>query len=156
MTPITPRPLEWVDHAPVLATATRAIPASPDAVWAVLADHERWPEWFSGLKAVETTANGGQGVGGGRRVHLGPIAVDEEFLAWEPGRRFAFTVTHSSGKGVKSLVEDIRITPSGDDGCSITYTMALDVAAARVVGPVLRRALTKNLTKALGALAERA
>jgi uncharacterized protein YndB with AHSA1/START domain len=35
--------------------ARRTLPASPEAVWEVLADPARWPEWWPGLVEAEPT-----------------------------------------------------------------------------------------------------
>ena len=46
--------------------------------------------------------------------------TEEEFLAWEPGRRFAFTVTHARWPGLKAMVEDVRLEPDGTDATTVT------------------------------------
>lgn len=154
MASMTPRPLEWNDTAPVRIVRTRRIAATPDLVWKHIADHESWTEWFDSLKEV-VPGDPAEGVGGTRRVVAGPLTVDEEFLAWEPGERFAFTVVSSSGPGMRSMNEDVRLTPAGDSATTVTYTMALDPVAGKVTGPLLKRALGKALEDALAKLATR-
>lgn len=149
---MTPRPLEWIDQAPVRATRTRRIEAPPAAVWAAIADHEGWSEWFGAITRV-VPGTTSEGVGGTRRVEVGRIAVDEEFVAWEPERRFAFTVTSSTGPGLRSMNEDVRLTPAGDDATTVSYTMALDPVGAKLVRPVLEPGLRRALDKALDGLA---
>jgi uncharacterized protein YndB with AHSA1/START domain len=59
--------------------ARASISASPDRVWATLTDGERWPEWDSGVDAVE-----------------GRIAPGEKLTirsSAAPGRAFPVTVT---------------------------------------------------------------
>lgn len=155
MKPTTPKPLEWMHRAPVRAVRTRTVPATPDEVFAVLADHEGWADWFSQITDVDVLGPA-EGVGARRRVHIGSTAVDEEFLAWEPGRRFAFTVTHANRPGVRSLNEDIRLVPVGADSTTVAYTMALDpVGPGRLLAPVLSRVLGRVLDQALEGLAAR-
>lgn len=151
MHPLTPRTLEWTDDAPVRAVGTRHLAADADAVWSVIADHERWSEWFTPIDEV-IPGDPADGVGGTRRVRVGSIEVDEEFLAWEPGRHFAFTVTHSSRPGIRSMNEDIRLTPDGPDATTVTYAMALDPIGGRVVRPILAPLLRRNLRAALAGL----
>ena len=152
MKPITARPLEWIDHAPVQVTRTRRIAASRDRVWDVIADHARWPEWFDALTLVEPLEPA-EGVGGHRRVHIRSIAVEEEFLAWEPGVRFAFTVTHSTKPGIRSMVEDVRLVPDGDVATTVSYTQAIDPVGARLTAPLVRRIAARNLDAGLAGLA---
>lgn len=154
MNPLTPRPLDWNDVAPVRAVESRRIAAGPDAVWTVIADHEHWGEWFTPIDEV-TPGEPGTGVGGTRRVRVGKMEIQEEFIAWEPGRRFAFTVTGSTRPGLRSLNEDIRLTPDGSDATTVTYTMALDPLGGRFVRPVLAPLLRRSLRSALAGLEAR-
>jgi len=153
MPDLTPRPLEWIDEAPVRASRSRRIAQPPSVVWAAVADHAAWPTWFPRLRSV-VPGPVAEGVGGTRRVDIGLAAVDEKFLAWEPERRFAFTVTTSTRPGLRSMNEDVRLTPDGTTACTVTYTMGLEPAAgARLLKPVLEPALRKTLTDALAGLA---
>lgn len=152
MRTLTPRTIDWIDRAPVQVTRTRRIEVGPDRVFEVLADHERWPEWFGALTRVEVPGTG-EGVGGGRRVHIRSIVVDEEFLAWDPGRRFAFTLTHSSAPGIRSMVEDIRLTPDGEHATTVAYTQAIEPVAATVTAPLLRRLISRAIDDGLRGLA---
>jgi uncharacterized protein YndB with AHSA1/START domain len=150
---LTPRPLEWLDHAPVRASRSRRIGQPPSVVWPAIADHAGWPRWFPRLVAVEPGPVA-EGVGGTRRVDIGLAQVDEEFLAWEPERRFAFTVTGSTRPGVVSMVEEVRLTPDGEAACTVTYTMGLEPkGGAKVLRPVLEPLLRRNLRDALAGLA---
>lgn len=146
------RGIDWINQAPITIEARATSTASPDAVFAVLADHERWPEWFSGMRSVEVTGTA-TGVGARRRVRTPGVTVDEEFIAWEPGARFAFTINAARPRFVKSLVEDCRLQANGS-GTDITYTVYLDPLP--LLGPVMKIALQSTLNKGMKALAERA
>lgn len=152
MKPITPQPLSWIDEAPLTVRATRRIHAPVEAVWARIADHESWPEWFDSLGAVEP-GDPPTGVGGHRTVSVGPVRIGEEFLAWEENRRFAFCVTHMKPRTAWSLVEDVQLEPIGDDATTITYTQGWDPLGGRPVMALMRRTLPGQLEKALGELA---
>jgi uncharacterized protein YndB with AHSA1/START domain len=153
MHPMTPRPLEWIDIAPVRASRSRRIGQPPATVWAAIADHAGWTAWFPRLAGVEPGPVA-EGVGGTRRVDIGLAQVDEEFLAWDPERRFAFTVTASSRPGLISMVEDIRLTPDGDGACTVSYTMGLEPKGAKLVRPVLEPILRKTIGDGLAGLAQ--
>ena len=153
MKPITPRTLDWMEQAPVCVTRTRRIAVDPDRVWAVIADHEGWSDWFGPITKVERIGSG-EGVGGGRRVFIKSIGVEEEFLAWEPGSRFAFAVVRANRSGIRSMVEDIRLTPEGDTATTVSYTQAIDPVGSLVTAPLLRRAIPRTLDNGLAGLAQ--
>lgn len=158
MTTLVPRTIEWIDSAPVHIAASARSTASADAVFAVLADHQRWPEWFTSVKSVEVIG-AASGVGARRRVKVPGLTVDEEFIVWEPGARWSFTGLEARPGITRSLVEDCRLTPvSGDGGgTDITYTMYLDPPAwMRPLLAVLAPQLRRNNTKAIENLARRA
>jgi uncharacterized protein YndB with AHSA1/START domain len=152
MTPLTPRPLDWIDSAPVRASRSRRIAQPPATVWAAIADHAGWTEWFPRLVSV-TPGEVADAVGGTRTVDLGAAAVEEEFLAWEPERHFAFTVTASTRPGLRSMVEDIRLTRDGDTACTVTYTMGVDPVGGKVLRPIAAPVLRKVIADGLAGLA---
>ncbi len=151
MKQITPRTLDWIAQAPVNVTGSRRIEAPQDVVWAAIADHAGWSDWFGPITKVEPLEPP-TGVGGHRRVHIRSLAVEEEFLAWDEGSRFAFCVTHMTVPAIRSMVEDVRLTPDGD-ATTVSYTQAIDPRAARLVAPLLRRGAAKQIDAGLAGLA---
>jgi uncharacterized protein YndB with AHSA1/START domain len=150
------QPVDWIDRAPVALRGEGTTTASPEAVFAVLADHERWPEWFPNVKEVLVTGPAA-GVGATRRVRVPGMVVDEEFIVWEPGVRWCFTGTAARPAVVRSIVEDCRLTPTAAGGAAISYTMYLDPAPG--FGPLVwlgGRAIRASIQKAVTALGERA
>lgn len=152
MAPMTPRPLEWIDTAPVRVSRSRRIAQPPAVVWSAIADHAGWTEWFPRIASV-TPGEVADAVGGTRTVDLGAAAVEEEFLAWEPERHFAFTLTSSTKPGLRSMVEDIRITPDGDRACTVTYTMAIEPVGGKLLRPVVAPLFRKAIADGLAGLA---
>lgn len=152
MKTLTPKTLDWIDQAPVSITRTRRIAAPQDEVWAAIADHAGWTSWFPRLVAV-TPGPTADAVGGTRTVDLGAAAVDEEFLAWETERHFAFTVTASTKPGLRSMVEDIRLTRDGDTATTVTYTMGIDPVGGKLLRPVAAPLLRKVIADGLAGLA---
>jgi uncharacterized protein YndB with AHSA1/START domain len=151
---MTPRSSEWAESAPVRIQATRDMRAEAAAVFAALADHDSWPRWFEQVSRVESIGDRPGGIGARRRVELeGNHVFEEEFVAWEPGRRWGFTILSSSLGGLRSGVELVTLERSGEGRCRVTYTMALDPKLPAV--PILwfvRRGLRKNLEAALARL----
>jgi uncharacterized protein YndB with AHSA1/START domain len=152
MTPMTPRPLEWIDTAPVRVSRSRRIAQPTAVVWSAIADHPGWTEWFPRLVAV-TPGEVADAVGGTRTVDVGAAAVEEEFLAWEPERHFAFTITSSTKPGLRSMVEDIRLTRDGDQACTVTYTMGIEPLGGKLLRPLVAPIFRKAITDGLAGLA---
>lgn len=156
MAELTPRSIEWAESAPVRIEARGESTASPQDVFEVLADHERWPDWFTGVRKVEITGPA-TGVGARRRVVIPGATVDEEFIVWEPGERWAFTGTAARPRFTRSLVEDCRLEELESGGTRITYTMCLDPPPLlRAVVKVLAGRIRANNRRALAKLAQRA
>ena len=153
---LVPQTIDWIDTAPVSIEAKADSSAPPDAVFAVLADHERWPEWFPSVRKV-TVIGEPSGVGARRRVTVPGSTVEEEFIVWEPGARWSFTGLTAKPRFTRSLVEDCRLEPLDNGGTAITYTMYLDPPPAfRLVVKAMAGGIRKNNTRAMANLAERA
>jgi hypothetical protein len=153
---LTKQTVEWIERAPLRVEARADSTASSDKVFAVLADHERWPEWFPSLRKV-TVLGPAEGVGARRRVVIPGMTVDEEFIVWDPGARWTFTGYAAKPRFTRSLVEDCILTPLPDGGTAISYTMYMDPVGA--AGFVVKRSvgrMRKNNTKAMQNLAARA
>jgi uncharacterized protein YndB with AHSA1/START domain len=149
------RSIDWIDTAPVAIAARGTTTAPPDAVFAVLADHERWPEWFPNVRQVDVLGPT-EGVGARRRVHVPGLVVEEEFIVWDPGERWAFTGTAAKPGFVRSIVEDCRLTPTAG-GTDVSYTMYLEPTGVfRPLTRVGAGVVRSSIRKALGGLAARA
>lgn len=151
MPSLVPRPPEWIHTAPFQASATREIDASPAEVFAALADHEAWPEWFTTLQRIERFGPLDEGVGSNRRVIINKrVSVDEEFNIWEPNTRWGFTILSATIGGLRSMNELVTIEELAPDRSRVTYMMGIE--PKRLLAPVLkagRKSLEKNLADAL-------
>lgn len=145
------QPPEWIDSAPIRVERSVDIDAAPAAVWAIIADHEDWPRWFTSLGSVEVTG-AAAGVGGTRRVSINRITIDEEFTAWDENEHFAFAVVGTKVPFLDTMAESVRIEPT-DTGCRVIYRQGLQ--AKRGMGFLLDLAwkpAAKQLTAALASL----
>ena len=99
------------------------INATPDQVWAVLADQEGMPKWFKGMGKV-TVDKKPVGVGTGRKIYAGGrVILDEVISHWEPGRLFGYQVRPNPlVKGHQGL---ISISPAGSGAVDVTYSTEL-------------------------------
>jgi carbon monoxide dehydrogenase subunit G len=151
MAELQTQPPEWIHTAPIQVSATREIAATADEVFAALADHESWPEWFSSIDRVERLGDLRDGIGSHRRVHINKrVTVAEEFVVWEPGKAWGFTIVSSSIGGLRSMNELVTIQEIGPDRVRVTYKMG--IAPKPYLAPVVRlarRGLEKNLGRAL-------
>ena len=148
--------IDWIGRAAFSVTGRATTSASPEAIFAILADHERWPEWFPNVKKVEVLGPA-EGVGARRRVHIPGAAVDEIFITWDEGKRWTFTGTDAKPRFVRALVEDCVLEPHGDGGTAMAYTMYFE--PPRALKPLMKLVqgqLAKNIEKGMRALATRA
>ncbi len=158
MAALTPQTSKWTDTAPVKISAMREMPTTADRVFAALAHHEAWPEWFDAIDRVETLGDQREGLGAKRRVFLAGrrIRIDEEFIEWEPEKVWSFTVVEANGpfRMLETLNERVTIQAIGPNRVRVTYLMALKPRARSKIlfDKVLRRRLEKNLGRALEGL----
>ena len=153
---LAPRPIEWIQLAPLAIEGRAESTAPPSEVFAVLADHERWPEWFPSVRKVEVLGPA-EGVGARRRVHIPGAKIDEEFIVWEPGMRWSFTATAASPEVMTSLVEDCRLEATPNGGTRITYTMYIEPhAGLRLFVKLGAGRMRANNNRAMQNLASRA
>lgn len=117
------QPPEWIDDAPITVVETIDIAAPPSEVWAHIADHESWSEWFGPIERVELLGSP-TGVGGGRRITVRKRPIDEVFTAWDVDRHFAFAVTESKLPILHALAESVRLEPL-ESGTRVIYRQGL-------------------------------
>jgi len=136
---------------PTTASRSVDIAAPPPVVWGLIADHVGWPKWFTTLDAVEVLG-AGSGVGGGRRVTVKKLALDEQFTAWDEDQHFAFAVVKSKIPILDTMAESVKIEAT-DDGCRVDYRQGLQ--AKRGMGKALElmwKPAAKGLEEALANL----
>lgn len=130
---------EWIPTAPIRTTTSVEIAAAPEAVWAELADHASWPEWFPILDRVAVTG-APVGVGGARRVVIQRLPFDEVFTVWDEPRQFAWAVTGSRLPILSLMAESVRLQVTRT-GCRVDLTQGLQARRGfgSVLGPMWRR-----------------
>lgn len=152
---LTERDADWASAAPVHHSQEAEVAGEPDAVFATLADHASWPQWFRGMTKVVVDGDG-TGVGATRTVWLGPVRARERFVAWEPGQRFAFCLTEANAPGLRSMVEVLDLRPAGPGRTTVRYTVGAEAAAApALLDPGLKVFARQIITTGLKGLAGR-
>jgi hypothetical protein len=122
--------------APFRFTAHATLDADPDAVFAELADPSLW---FPLMRRSVWRTAATSGVGAERVVDVRLFGrFRERMLAWEPGRRVAFTMLETTSPLVARMAEDWRLERDGA-GTRLDWTVAATpTAVGRPTTPALR------------------
>ena len=135
---------------PVRIVHTVELGASAADVFAVLADHERWPEWFGGMRRARIDGPA-SGVGALRTVWVPPARVQERFSAWDPGERLTLHVVSSSLPGLRAMTEDWRLEAIDPAHTRLILEVGAEpVRWLRPVGAVVRLAVGRATRGAMG------
>lgn len=138
--------LEFIEQAPLRVSESATISAPPLRVFAAFADTRSWPQWFPLMHRCEWVSDQVECVGAERVVSLyGLGTYRERFLAWDPGVRFAFTMTESSSPLANAVAEDFRMSPVREgEATRIAWTLAADPSG---LGKLLRPALEATMRR---------
>ena len=145
-------PPGWVATAPVQVVRSIALAAPVERAFAILADHERWPLWFKGMRRTRVDGPA-TGVGALRTVWVGPMAVQERFTTWDPQRGVTFDVVSASLPGLGSMTEEWLLTPEGD-GSRLDITIAVRPAGPLRFASGLVRPIFASATKGCTGIAQ--
>jgi hypothetical protein len=129
--------LDWLATAPSRFSNDVDVALPPDELFTVLARADTWPRWAKVIMHVEYTSPEPHGVGTTRVVRMaGGMVGDEEFLAWEPGRRMAFRFNTSATKTLKAFLEDYHLEPIAG-GTRLTWVLGMETSGpSRLLSPV--------------------
>jgi uncharacterized protein YndB with AHSA1/START domain len=143
-------------------SAQRSIAAGPDALWPLVSDPARLPEWFTLAERVEVL-DGPDGPGQRRRQHgqwgKRRSEVDQLITRWEPGRALAWRheAERLNGKPAPRFAAStdftIELEPEGD-GTRVRLRSA-QVPAGPLRGAVMRVFGRREVAQALDASLER-
>ena len=138
-------------HHAAITEALRAavmIHADPQTVWAVLTDWSRAPEWMAGIDWVKTRSSGRLREGASLSFRVGDKDRPVEITALDEPRRLTLT----SVEGPVRTDHTYSLMPSGA-GTTLELVVCCRARnAARLVGPLLRRAIRHNDADQPGAL----
>lgn len=122
---LRPVGLDFIEDAPVRLAFAAVAAAPPEAVYQALAEEvEGWPRWFRAVTLARPTHGGA-----GREIRLlGGVRFEETIMAADPEQRYAYRVDETNAPGVRALLEEWRLTPSGS-GTHVRWTFAADGSA---------------------------
>ncbi len=120
------------NHAGMEQSVTVEIEASPQRVWEVLTDVEKWSEWTETVTGVERLDDGPLRWGSRARISQPKIPQTEYIVTeFEPGRSFTWVAT---GPGVTTTARHL-VEARPDGGARVR----LSVEQAGVLGVVMGR-----------------
>jgi uncharacterized protein YndB with AHSA1/START domain len=114
---------------------------SPEALWAVIIDHEGMSDWLD-AKIRVIAGRGDGGVGTVRRIQLGPLSIDEEVTLADAPRLLVYRIIR--GLPLRFHKGEMRVAPHGDGGSELSWTITI---ASGV--PLFAETVAASLTPAI-------
>ena len=138
----------------IRAEKSTVIRRSVEDVFAYVADQSNAVHWQAGLVEVQRLTDGPIGVGTRHRIartFMGRrLAVENEYVAFEPGRRVVFRTT----AGPMPLEASYIVEPA-EGGARITSTIAMDASGfLSLAEPLIAVGLRREMDAAFRALKE--
>ena len=130
------------------------LPASPEKIFKILAGND-WDNWFKDFVSVSWDTPDNHGVGSKRQVKLKTLSARETMLAWEPGKRFSFTLTEVTLPLVHAMMEDMQLEETADGGTLLKWYVHYDPNLfTKIFHPVVRGIFGNMFRKSMKNLVE--
>jgi len=158
--------LTFLERAPVRHVFTAVVAAPRAAVFAAIADPSGWPSWFPGVRRARYASPPPYEVGTIREADVAGTRWVEEMIAWQPDRRWAYTVTEASTPLASAQVEvfDVEDVASacgdasgagGSVATRVTWTLAIEPRLlqkiAAPIAPIVMRRVFERAMRGLEA-----
>ncbi len=146
----------FANGAPRRIEVEHRIAATTAEVWKVIVDNSTWTSWFDGMSSCEPTSDPDSGVGSSRRVKVGPMQLEEQFITWDEESCWAFTVSKTSIPFAKRMLEQIELASVGtaeQPATKIHYVGAIEPhPLTKLIFPVIARQLKATWHKSFANL----
>lgn len=144
----------FATRAPNTVVVEQVVAAPVARVWATVIDNPGWTLWFPTMTSSVDTSEPAHGVGSTRTVKVGGLRAEERFVAWEPERLWAFTITKTNLPMAKKFLEQLELTADGD-ATIVRYTGAFEpMLLTRLVAGLIERQIRTAWTNGLAGLAD--
>lgn len=117
------------------------ISATPDRVWDVMSEIERWPEWTPSVLSVKKLSDGPLARGTTARVHA-KGAPESTWTVSESLPARSFTWGTKARGAVTTAGHVIETAPSGS---RVTLSIEIGGVAAALLKPILGKRIRQNL-----------
>lgn len=152
--------LGFVARAPVRHVFMALVRAPRAAVFAAIADPPGWPGWFPGVRSARYASPPPHGVGSIREADVSGTRWVEEMIAWDDGRRWAYTVIEASTPLASAQVEVFEVEDAADtlllDGTPatrVTWTLAIEPRLLqKLTGPIAPLVMRRVFERAMANL----
>jgi uncharacterized protein YndB with AHSA1/START domain len=145
--------LSFIERAPDRLEAQAVCPAPPQRVFDVLADPSTWPRWFHDMRDAKWTSSSQACLGAVRVVSLGMGSFEERMIAWEPGKRFSFSIDGASVPLAKRVVEDWQLSSTDEGHTKLDWAMLVDPSLlSRALRPAIQPLMQRMFNKSIAGL----
>jgi carbon monoxide dehydrogenase subunit G len=137
-------------------TSSIAVGVPREAVMAVIADFDAYPEWATGVRSAETLSRGADGRAQRVRFRLDAGMIKDSYVLgydWDGDTHVSWELAEA-GSVVSEMAGAYRLADRGD-GTDVTYELAVGIRIP-MIGMLKRRAEKVIIDSALKGLKSRA
>ncbi len=117
---------EFLSQAPLRAAVSLHADVDAGRLFEILAAAAATPKWALPITQARWLSPAPFGIGSRRVITFaGRLVGHERYIAWEPGRRLAYSLETTNVPGIEALAEEYRIIPSSGGGCELSWTLAV-------------------------------
>lgn len=151
---------EGVTDARMRVVKVAELAAPREEVWALMADHEEWPQWYAGFSQVEYRgeSEGEDFIGAHRSCRASGMRIEDEIVIWEEPSRMVYRMVPESSQGpAEAFVVSICLEELEASRCLVRFEVYFETKPYSLLGlgmPVMTRRIhqktVENLVKRFG------